>query len=388
MIKRVTDTSIKLFLSSSDKDWCFDSRRVEFRANGSRTGGTFYDVVYKGHRKIRTPLGKWPALKASDLFKRLSEIRTQLMAGERTGKKIDTVTDCGALLLWFIDHIQHDKSFSDGYVETAHSLVGKHLLGCFENLPVRGLTRNAVYKRFYKAKMNDLFLSSMRTAWGILKRACSLASELEVIAFDPLAGVGWKSFSRSKEKAKSGRLKVDDLAVVAVEINKAQFNRRLFFTVQLCSATRINETCQAKWANFYLDRGEWIIPAEDTKTGVELRVPLAPPVIKLLRKAKARRRGDFVFSRCGKKPITTKTAGDWYKALRSGMDMYFTSHDMRKLANDYWMQSGVDSTVRKMLLNHSRGDLEGRYESEYAWPLMKEAVRRLAGEVVFNPSDD
>ncbi|WP_212652651.1 hypothetical protein [Marinomonas sp. CT5] len=55
---------------------------------------------------------------------------------------------------------------------------------------------------------------------------------------------------------------------------------------------------------------------------------------------------------------------------------------MRKLANDYWMQSGVDSTVRKMLLNHSRGNLEGRYESEYAWPLMVEAVERLAGEVV------
>jgi integrase len=381
MTKRITDTSIKLFLSSSDKDWCFDSRRVEFRANGSRTGGTFYDVVYKGHRKIRTPLGKWPALKASDLFKRLSEIRTQLMAGERTGKKVDTVTDCGALLLWFVEHVEKDKTFSARYAENAYHLIYTHLMGCFEGLPVRGLTRHAVYTRFYKTKMNDLALSSMRTTWGVLKRACSLAAELGIIADDPLAGVGWKSFSSSKEKAKSGRLKVHDLAAVAVEINKSQFNRRLFFMLQLCSATRINETCQAKWANFYLDRGEWIIPAEDTKTGVELRVSLATPVVELLHQAKARRRGDFVFSRCGKKPITTKTAGDWYKSLRSGMDIYFTSHDMRKLANDYWMQSGVDSTVRKMLLNHSRGDLEGRYESEYAWPLMKEAVRRLAGMI-------
>ncbi|MGO2354046.1 MAG: tyrosine-type recombinase/integrase [Marinomonas foliarum] len=382
MTKRITDTSIKQFLATSDKEWCYDSRRVEFRANPSRTSGTFYDVVYKGKRKIRTPLGKWPALKASDLFKRLSEIRAQVMAGERTGKKVDTVTDCGALLLWFVGHIESDKTFSPRYVENAYHLIHTHLMGCFEGVPVRGLTRHVVYTRFYKEKMNALALSSMRTTWGVLKRACSLAAKLEVIAADPLAGVGWKSFSTSKEKPKSGRLKVDDLATVAAEINKAQFNRRLFFTLQLCQGTRIEETCLAKWANLYLDRGEWVIPAEDTKTGVELRTPLAPKVVDMLRQAKARRQGDFVFSRCGKRAITSKTGRDWYKALRSGMDVYFTSHDMRKLANDFWMQSGVDSTVRKMLLNHSRGNLEGRYESEYAWPLMKEAVGRLAEEVV------
>ena len=382
MTKRITDTSIKQFLASSDKEWCYDSRRVEFRANKLRTGGTFYDVVYKGHRKIRTSLGKWPAIKASDLFKRLSEIRTQVMAGERKGKKVDTVTDCGALLLWFVGHMESDKSFSASYVETASGRIHNHLLGCFEGLSVRDLTRNAVYKRFYKAKMDVLALSTMHVTWGVLKRACSLAAKLEVIATDPLAGVGWKDFSNKKEKPKSGRLKVHDLPAVAAEINKAQFTRRLFFTLQLCHGTRIGETCLTEWSHFYLDSAEWVIPAEITKTGVELRLPLSPSVVDLLREAKAKRRGRFVFTLCGNKPISRGTAGNWYKCLRSDVDVYFTSHDMRKLANDYWMQSGVDSTVRKMLLNHSRGDLEGRYESEYAWPLMKEAVGRLAGEVV------
>ncbi|WP_111639971.1 tyrosine-type recombinase/integrase [Marinomonas shanghaiensis] len=382
MTKRITDSSIKFFLANSDKMWCFDSRRVEFRANPSRTGGTFYDVVYQGKLKKRTVLGKWPALKASDLFKRLSEIRGQLMAGERTGKKVDTVAECGALLLWFVDHIESDKTFSSNYVKTAYSIIHTHLLGCFEGLPVVGLTRNAIYKRLYRAKQTELALSSIRTAWAVLKRACSLAAKLEVVAADPLKGIGWRDFSTSKEKVKSGRLKVDDLTTVAAAIGEAQALRRLFFTLQLCQATRIEETCLAEWSQFYLDRGEWVIPADDTKTGVELRTPLAPEIVELLRHAKAMRRGKYVFSRCGTRPISTMTASNWYKDLRHGMDMYFTSHDMRKLANDYWMQSGVDSTVRKMLLNHTRGDLEGRYESEYAWPLMKEAVGKLAGVVV------
>lgn len=382
MVKRITDTSIRFFLSSSDKEWCFDSRRVEFRANGRRDGGTFYDVVYQGKRKIRTVLGKWPALKASDLFKRLSEIRAQLMAGGRTGSKFDTVTDCGALLLWFVDHIENDKSFSYSYIETAHSLISTHLFGCFEGVSVRDLSRNAIYKRFYKEKMDSLALSSMRTAWGVLKRACSLAAKLEIIAVDPLAGISWRDFSSIKEKAKSGRLKVHHLPIVAAEINKAQFNRRLFFTLQLCHATRIGETRKAKWKNFSFDRGEWYIPAEDTKTKVEHRVPLSPGMITLLRQAKSSSQCEYVFSCNGRTHVSEMTANNWYKGLHSSLDMYFTSHDMRKLANDFWMHEGVDSTVREMLLNHSRGDLKGRYESQYAWPLMRDAVERLGEEVI------
>ena len=383
MNKRISDTSIKLFLASSDKEWCFDSRRVEFRSNRARTGGTFYDVVYQGKRKKRTVLGKWPALKASDLFKRLSEIRAQLMAGERTGSKVDTVTDCGVLLLWFVDHIETDKSFSRSYVENSYHLIHSHLMGCLEGVSVKGLTRNVVYQRFYKVKMPILALSSIRTIWGVLKRACSLAAKLEVIAADPLAGVGWKDFSSAKEKPRSGRLKVHHLPMVAAEINKAQFTRRLFFMLQLCHGTRIGETSLAKWKNFSLEEGEWYIPAEDTKPKVEHRLPLAPEMVALLKQAKASSRGEYVFSRCGETPISKVTASNWYKDLRSNLDVYFTSHDARKLANDFWMHEGIDSNVREMLLNHSRGDLEGRYESQYAWPLMKEAVEKLTGEVVF-----
>lgn len=382
MAKRITDTSIKAFLSSSDKEWCFDSRRVEFRANKLRTGGTFYDVVYKGKRKIRTPLGKWPAIKASDLFKRLSDIRTQLMAGKRTGKKVDTITDCEALLLWFVDHIESDKTFSAGYVETASGRIHNHLRGCFEGLLVRDLTRHEVYKRFYKVKMEFLALSTIRTTWGVLKRACSLAAKLEVIAADPLSGVGWRDFSNAKEKANSGRLKVHDLSVVVAEINKAQPTRRLLFTMQLCGATRIGETLQTKWSHISLDDGVWYIPAENTKTNEEHRLPLAPGVVDMLREAKRRSRGEYVFSQSGSKPLSKKTGSNWYKELRANIDLYFTSHDIRKLANDYWMHEGIDSNVREMLLNHSRGDLEGRYESQYAWPLMVEAVGKLAGEVL------
>ena len=105
-------------------------------------------------------------------------------------------------------------------------------------------------------------------------------------------------------------------------------------------------------------------------------------MVELLREAKDKARGRFVFSQSGNKPTHTSTISRWYQKLSNDFEVKFTSHDMRKLARDYWQEIGVDSRVAEMLLNHAQGDLEGRYQSRYAWPLMKEAVGELSLRVV------
>lgn len=379
--KRITDTLIKSFLSSGDKEWLFDARRVEFRANPSRTGGTFYDVRYKGKRKIRTTLGKWPAMKAVDLFKRLSEIRSQLMAGERSSSAVEQITDVQGVLLWFSDHIESDKSFSAGYVESAQSRINLHLLDSLGDVAVMDLTKRIVYQRLYMPKQDHLALSTIHTVWGVLKRAVSLASKLELIARDPLAGVSWRDFTNAKVVTRSGRIKVHRLSELAEHIQAAQFWHRLFFTMQLCHATRIEETSLAEWPHISFDEAVWYIPAENTKTGVEHRLPLAPGMVDMLKEAYASRRGRYIFSQCGEKPRSPRTISNWYSDLSASMGVKFTSHDMRKLACDYWQETGIDSRVAEMLLNHAQSDLEGRYQSRYAWPEMKKAILSISDQL-------
>ena len=381
MTKRITDTLIKATLAAGGKEWLFDARRVEFRANQRRTGGTFYDVRYQGKRKVRTVLGKWPALKAADLFKRLSAIRSELMAGERSTVKVEQIADVQGLLLWFADHIEADKSFSAGYVASAQSCIYNHLMGPLGDVAIKSLSKTDFYKRVYMPKQETLAVSTLHKVWGVLKRACSLAGKLGLIARDPLMGVGWRDFTQDKEVARSGRLKPYQLPELAQCIQDSQFWRRLFFSMQLCHGTRILETSLVEWSHISLDDAVWYIPAANTKTGVEHKVPIAPVVVKLLREAKAKRRGQFVFSQSGDKPTHTSTIAGWYRKLSAEMGVKFTSHDMRKLARDYWQESGVDSRVAEMLLNHAQSDLEGRYQSRYAWPEMVKAVGALGGVV-------
>ncbi|WP_186129783.1 tyrosine-type recombinase/integrase [Burkholderia gladioli] len=63
----------------------------------------------------------------------------------------------------------------------------------------------------------------------------------------------------------------------------------------ILSATRTNEVIGARWLEFNLDEGVWIIPAERMKMRKEHRVPLSARAIALIKAQEDMRQGDYVF---------------------------------------------------------------------------------------------
>ncbi|WP_163033677.1 tyrosine-type recombinase/integrase, partial [Pseudomonas viridiflava] len=58
--------------------------------------------------------------------------------------------------------------------------------------------------------------------------------------------------------------------------------------MMLCHGTRAGETRQARWSYLTLgEQGEWFIPAENTKTRCEHRLPLTQQVCVLLERYRA-----------------------------------------------------------------------------------------------------
>jgi integrase len=71
------------------------------------------------------------------------------------------------------------------------------------------------------------------------------------------------------------------------------------------TATRTGETINAKWDEFDLDAGLWIIPKGRMKRQIEHRVPLSPQAITLLRPIDRRPESEWVFDSQGKgKPLS------------------------------------------------------------------------------------
>lgn len=99
--------------------------------------------------------------------------------------------------------------------------------------------------------------------------------------------------------------------------------------LQILTATRPGEAAGAQWAEFDLGGAVWTIPADRMKAGKEHRIPLSPPVVKLL---KTLPRGDRnVFPGVNGKPITTDAAMKLLKEMRPGL----TAHGFRSTFRDW-----------------------------------------------------
>lgn len=91
---------------------------------------------------------------------------------------------------------------------------------------------------------------------------------------------------RVKEKAKKvshhPALPYTEVAqfVTALKGKKCMSAKALL--LQILTATRSNETVGARWSEFHLAEGYWLIPEERMKSGKPHKIPLAPQLVQLL----------------------------------------------------------------------------------------------------------
>ncbi len=371
--KNISDAYIRAALKT-DVRYLYDSRRVEFHINAARTGGTFYDVVYKGKKRQRTKLAKWPAVTAKRLFAELPAIRANALADRDASLTVSTYQTGGEVLMWFMQHIDADNTFSDSYVSTASSYIGNHLLSLLDNVRLNDIDKTFLYKQLYMPMQSEYALSTIKGVLGVLKTACSRANELGLIASNPTKSITLTSFTTTQPDSQPGRLKPHDLPALLAAINKQSTARRIFFMTQLLHGTRIGETCLAEWKHFSFNMLEWYIPAENTKNGTEHRLPITQHAMDLINTLP--KRGDYLFSVKGDKPMAKRTVERWYQSLSDDVGIKFTSHDIRKLARDSWQDIGIDWVIGEMLLNHERDGLDKRYMHTHS----REQMRKALGE--------
>ena len=130
----------------------------------------------------------------------------------------------------------------------------------------------------------------------------------------------------------------------------------------LLTATRSGEARGARWEEIDLDRAEWRVPAERTKTGETLRVPLSGPAVAILR-AMERHRGQsgLVFPGARDRALAPSTL---LRAWQGATGTDATLHGSARAAFRTWSSEMTDSTrdIAEMCLGHRVGsDVERSY---------------------------
>lgn len=129
----------------------------------------------------------------------------------------------------------------------------------------------------------------------------------------------------------------------------------------ILTATRTNETLQAKWNEFDLAAKVWTIPGERMKAGVEHRVPLSDAAVKIIEAQLKIKQSDYVFPGAkSKKPLSSMAC---LMLLRRMQREDFTVHGFRSTFRDWASETtNFSREVTEMAMAHTiENDTEAAY---------------------------
>lgn len=351
-------------------------RELRFRySTVDRSRGAWHVVIAGKWGKA----GDYPGISAKAMLATLPSILTRRSADPSAKSTATSWSTMGELLTWYQDRMIRDRSLSEKRKASAKSALKRHLHPRLGHLPLAGLNRPAI-DRLLMMPMQELYaLSFVRSVWGVLGVAVRQAYRLDLLAVNPLAGLEFTDFVRTKIKAKAARLHSDDvpglLELLADRFDESPMACALA-GLMLCHGTRLGETRLARWKNVNTETGKWFIPAADTKTKAAHTLPLtaqAKALIERYRRVQQGKgyNGQFLFPGSSGQALSATKASTMFTHLALGE---WSSHDLRKVARTAWTDLGVDYMVGELLLNHAMKDLDQAYIHTSAEQLKRQAL--------------
>lgn len=164
----------------------------------------------------------------------------------------------------------------------------------------------------------------------------------------------------------------DELALFLSTLNNSTLpeSNKAAFKIILAVGLRKMELCEAKWEEIDLKNGTWHFPAERSKTGDSIDIPLSEPVIDWFTRLKVLACGsDYVLparrTATGKNKTINKTTLN--KNLDSIITVLpesfppFSIHDLRRTMRTHLSALGVESHIAERCLNHRVKGIEDVY---------------------------
>jgi len=240
-----------------------------------------------------------------------------------------------------------------------------------------------------------------------LKQLFNHAIKLGLIKYNP-ASAFTVTDAGGVEKSRERALTVEEIQHVfkVFRENSDSFTRENYLAcaMLLILGVRKTELTEAKWSEFDLKNECWTLPAERSKSGVEIVIPLPPNTVKWLDELKIHACGsDYVFPnrRSSKHPHMGKdTLNRAISKLfgkepgrkqqpenKMGDIAEFTVHDLRRTCRSLMASTGVPGHVAERCLNHKLKGVEGIYDRYDYFDERREALTKVEGLVISSVED-
>ena len=221
----------------------------------------------------------------------------------------------------------------------------------------------AIVKRGVPTMANDVL------RWT--KRIFDYAIKRHIVQYNPASAFDL-SDAGGKETARERALTHEELVILFEAMrNTKGFTQINIITVRLLLllAVRKSELTGARKSEFDLETALWLLPAERTKTGAAITIPLPPQAVEALRDLHrlsessewllpARKAQDRMLPHIHENTLNVALA-----KVRPNMPSVesFCIHDFRRTARTHLAALGVESHIAERCLNHKLKGVEGIY---------------------------
>lgn len=395
-----TDKNLRAWLNAGPVDRGVGDGLTFFaKATSAREGKASWILRYRyGGRQREKVIGRYPDIPLKDAKDLARKDRALLQQGVDVGavkrqeklKAIDMHNVEGLAQIWYERHIVGKYK----HPQVVERVIRRHIKPAIGKLPVEEVCPvhiDGVLTKIVAGGAPTVANDAMR----YLFRMFHFAVKRKWIESNPVYGFEIAD-AGGTEKSRDRWLNREELATLAQSMREtATFGRlnELAVWLLLALCVRKMELLSAKWSEFDLDKGVWVLRPSRTKMNLAIDIPLAPPVIEWLQELKvfacghvhlfpARR---LIHIKAGVprknrfEHVSPDTLNVALKRLSLDGVEHFTVHDMRRTARTHMAALGIDRFVAERALNHKVRDVEGVYNQYDYFDERKRALDRWAG---------
>lgn len=176
-----------------------------------------------------------------------------------------------------------------------------------------------------------------------------------------------RGFLKTAEKKHHAYISQKDLPefLKALHAYDGSYQTKLAIKLLMLTMVRPNELCQAKWAEFDLERSEWCIPGERMKMRTPHTVPLSTEACHILHMLKKlQRKSDYILpnERSASKGMSSNTL--LFALYTMGYKDRATSHGFRATASTILNESGLfgRDVIERQLAHQERNRVRAAYD--------------------------
>ena len=339
------------------------------------TGGMLWHYRYRVNGKPeRVTLGRYPALSLKQARQERDRREILVAQGQspaaqkrltRQGMGPEvTVAEFGER--FFREIVNRDRK--DTTIPRRY--FDKSIVPAIGNKPVREVTTEDVRTIIWRKK-NEGFDAAAGAIRGVLKRLFDYAMTAGLAATNPVMALPMRHVHRARSRDRA--LAPDEIRVFLKAVVESNVRKQFKVALRLILLTlvRKSELMLARWEHVDVEKAEWHIPAENTKTGKPHIVYLSPQALALFAELHSLAGGsELVLPGRGSltKPFAHNAINNALKVALRGQDIpAFTIHDLRRTASTLLHEHGWPADVVEKALNHTIGGVRGVYNrAEYA----------------------